>query len=81
MTVAAPPDQNYWTAETIDTTLVRINRALACLRRRPNDPIDDSIRSAAEDAGRLKLYLEQNPHACTKDGLNCCSQLVEAHVA
>jgi hypothetical protein len=77
MSVATVTEQD-WTGASIDTALVRINTALACLRRNPDAPVDDRTSRAVEDARWLKLHLEQNPSACTADGLACCNKLLEA---
>ena len=47
-----------WTAASIDTALVHINTALACLRRHPGKTVDNRV---IEEARLLKLHLEQNP--------------------
>lgn len=77
MSVAAVTEL-HWTGASIDTALVHINTALACLRRNPDAPIDDRTSRAVEEARLLKLHLERNPSACTADGLACCSKLLEA---
>ena len=63
-----------WTAASIDTALVHINTALACLRRHPGKTVDNRV---IEEARLLKLHLEQNPSACTTDALVCCRKLLE----
>ena len=75
MTVA--PAQT-WTAASIDTALVRINTALARLRRHPDGPVDDRV---IEEARLLRLHLEQNPKDCTPEGRSLCEQLLEVYVA
>ena len=63
-----------WTAASIDTALVRINTALARLRRNPDGMVEDRV---IEEARLLTLHLEQNPSACTADALVCCRKLLE----
>ncbi len=63
-----------WTAASIDTALVHINTALACLKRHPGRTVEDRV---IEEARLLKLHLEQNPSACTADALVCCRKLLE----
>jgi hypothetical protein len=77
MSMTVAPAQP-WTAASIDTALVRINTALARLRRDPDGTIDDRV---IEEARLLKLHLEQNPSACTRDALACCCKLLEVYVA
>lgn len=77
---ATMASEQTWTAASIDTALVHINTALACLRRSPDGPVDNKTERAIEEARQLKLHLEQNPSACTAAGLACCSKLLEARV-
>ncbi|MEO5498966.1 MAG: hypothetical protein ABIR46_00535 [Candidatus Saccharimonadales bacterium] len=65
--------EQTWTAASIDTALVHINTALACLRRSPDGLVDNQT---IKEARELKLHLEQNPSACTPDGLVCCCRLL-----
>ena len=67
-----------WSGASIDTALVHINTELSRLRRDPDAPVNDKTGPAIEDARQLKPWLEQNPSACTADGLVCCSKLLEA---
>ena len=77
MSITVAPAQP-WTAASIDTALVRINTALARLRRNPDDTVDSHV---IEEARLLKLHLEQNPSVCTRDALVCCCKLLEVRTA
>lgn len=87
MSVTMMSGVQTWTGASIDTALVHINAGLARLRRVPEVTVDKRTvltieeahltALAIEEARQLELHLEQNPSACTADGLACCRRLLE----
>ena len=62
------------TAASVVTALVHINTALARRRCFPGSMADNLT---VQEVRELKLYLQQNPSACTPDGLVCRYKLLE----